>query len=122
MAKTVLVVDDDSLVRRSLVTILQQSGYSALEASNGKEGYEKATTEDVNLVVTDLNMPEMTGIEMTEKLRKSPKGKNLKIIILTTDEDTTTINKAMEAGVTTYFSKSMFDLEEIGKQIIQALS
>lgn len=122
MAKTVLVVDDDSLVRRSLVTILRQNGYRALEATNGKEGFEKATEEEVNLIVTDLNMPEMSGIEMTEKLREHPKGKNLKIIILTTDENTTTINQAMEAGVTTYFSKSMFDLEGIGKQIIQTLS
>lgn len=122
MAKTVLVVDDDSLVRRSLVTLLQQNGFTAIEASNGKEGLEKATTEDVNLVVTDLNMPEMDGLEMAEKLRQNPKTRDLRIIILTSREDTDTVNQAMQAGVTTYFSKTMFSLDDIGKEIIRALS
>lgn len=121
MTKTVLVVDDDSLIRRSLVSILQQSGFTAIEAQNGKQGLEKATTEDVDLIVTDLNMPEMNGMEMTENLRKNSKTKDLRVIILTTDEDTKTVNKAMRAGVTTYLSKTMLDLDEISKHITRAL-
>ena len=122
MAKTVLVVDDDGLIRRSLSNILQQNDVRVIEASNGKDGLEKVKQEDINLVVTDLRMPEMDGMEMVEKLRKTDKGKNLRVIILSTDEETTTVNQAMKAGVTTYLSKTMLDLETIAKQIISSLS
>ncbi len=120
MNKKVLVVDDDGLVRRSLVTMLRQNGLIALEAANGKDGLEKAS-QDIDLIVTDLNMPEMNGLDMTKALRSNPKTKDLRVIILTTNDDIQSVNQAMEAGITTYLSKATLDLETITKQIINFL-
>ncbi|HSX27622.1 MAG TPA: response regulator [Patescibacteria group bacterium] len=121
MAKTVLVVDDDGLIRHSLVNFLSQGDIKVIEASNGKEALEKLEDNDVNLVVTDLRMPVMDGMQMVQELRKTAKGKDLRVIILSTDEETASVNAAMKAGVTTYLSKSALDLGTIAKQIMEAL-
>jgi two-component system chemotaxis response regulator CheY len=121
MAKTILIVDDDSLARRSLATMLQQKGYSTVEAVNGKEGLEKALAGGIDLVVTDLIMPEMDGMAMLEALRKDAKGKDLRVVVLSNDEATTSVNKAMQVGVTTYLPKVALDLETVANQIAATL-
>lgn len=120
MSKTVLVVEDDTLVRQSLVHVLTEKGLQVVEAADGKEGLEKALAGGINLVVTDVRMPEMDGLEMVEKLRADDNGKQLPVIVLTNDEQTATMNQALQAGVTVYLSKASTDAETIADQILTA--
>lgn len=121
MSKTVLLVDDDKLVRESLARVLGDKGLTVYEASNGKEGLEKALLGDVDLVVTDVIMPEVDGLTMLAQLREDSKGKEIPAIILSNDEQTETLNEAIQAGVTTYLSKATLDAEELAEQILVAL-
>lgn len=121
MSKTVLLVEDDKLVRESLARVLGEKGLAVLEASNGKEGLEKALVGGVDLIITDVIMPEVDGLTMLAKLREDTKGKEIPAIILSNDEQAETLNKAMEAGVTTYLSKASLDAEELAGQILVAL-
>lgn len=121
MSKTVLVVEDDELIRGSLVRTLKDKGLEVAEAANGKEGLEKALSGDVDLVVTDVIMPEVDGLTMLAKMREDSKGKSIPAIILSNDEQTESLNKAMEAGVTMYLSKAALDADSLTDQILIAL-
>lgn len=121
MSKTVLLVDDDKLVRESLARVLTEKGLTVQEATNGKEGLEKALAGQIDLVVTDVIMPEVDGLTMLAKLREDSKGKEIPAIILTNDEQTETLNQAMQTGVTTYLSKVSLDAEALSEQVLVAL-
>lgn len=118
MSKKILVIDDDKLMREGLAALLKSAGQTVLEASNGKEGLKTALAEHPDLVVTDVRMPEMTGLEMIEKLREDKWGKAVSVIILTNDESNDSINQALQSGVTTYFSKSL-DPVTLSQQVLQ---
>lgn len=121
MSKTVLLVEDDDLIRGGLSRVLQEKGLQVVEAENGKKGLDKALASRIDLVVTDVVMPEMDGLTMLAELRKDEAGRSLPVIILSNDEETDSLNKAMEAGVTVYLSKAVSDAETIANQIIIAL-
>lgn len=120
MSKTILVIDDDKLIRAGLVVLLKNSGQTVLEANNGKEGLDIALAEHPDLVVTDVRMPQMTGLEMIEALRSDEWGKSVPVIILTNDESNDSINKALQSGVTTYFPKSLDPLT-LSQQVLQTV-
>lgn len=119
MAKKVLIVEDDLLVRGTLQRLLEEKGLEVVGAGNGKEGLQKA--KGVDLVVTDLRMPEMDGLQMVEELRANDDTKQIPVIVLTSDEKTETMNKALESGVTVYLSKATADADAIASQILIAL-
>lgn len=122
MNKIILLVEDDKLIRESLARVLTEKGLTVYEASNGKEGLEKALLGDVDLIVTDIMMPEVDGLTMLGQLREDSKGKDIPVIILTSDEQTESLNKAMEVGVATYLSKSSLSADEIAEQIQASLA
>jgi two-component system chemotaxis response regulator CheY len=117
MSKKILIVDDDNLIRKSLGAALQAKGYEIVEAANGQEGLDKALELVPDLVIADVRMPEMDGFTMIEKLREDPKGQDLKVIILSTDDQTTSVNQAMQAGVNVYLDKINFDPQSIADQV-----
>jgi CheY-like chemotaxis protein len=121
MSKTVLVVEDDNLTRKSLVNLLIEKGLTVHEAVNGKVGLEQALASHPDLIVTDIRMPEMDGVTMIEEVRKDEWGKNVPIIVLTTDETTTTVNEALKAGITVYLPKMTLDPGTIADQVVTAL-
>jgi CheY-like chemotaxis protein len=123
MSKKILIVDDDKLVRQALADALARKGFTIELAADGREGLKKALENDVDLVLTDIRMPEMTGLEMVEEIRKDEEGKKLPVVILSVDEQTSTINQALQSGVTVYLSKATFDTdaEAIAEQITIAL-
>ncbi len=100
----ILIVDDDKTTRRLLSLYLKGKGYETITAENGLEAMEKVGTEDINLIVTDLNMPYMDGIELTKTL-KSSSWSNIPILMVTTEADEQEKKKGMEAGVDDYLVK-----------------
>ncbi len=121
MNKTVLLVEDDDLIRGSLARVLKAREINVIEAENGKDGLSKALSENVDLVVTDIIMPEVDGLSMLASLREDKKGKQIPAIILSSDEEPESLNKAIEAGVTVYLSKANLDAEAIANQIVIAV-
>jgi two-component system chemotaxis response regulator CheY len=99
MGKKVVVVDDSRTVRQQVSTVLTQAGYEVIEASDGVEGAETIdATNDVAMVICDVNMPRMSGIDMLSLLKKNPKHANLVVLMLTTEGQPGPIAKAKQAG------------------------
>jgi CheY-like chemotaxis protein len=82
MGKKVLVVDDDPDVRLFSVTVLEENGYTPLEAGNGEEGLKMIREEKPDLVILDILMPRQSGIRLYRELKTDKSLKNIRIIIL----------------------------------------
>ncbi len=100
----VLVIDDSASIRKSVKFILEKEGYAVLEAVNGADGIEKLDNE-IDLIVSDVNMPEMDGIEMIRAIRSGSTAKTVPIIILTTESQEDVKNRGKEAGATAWLNK-----------------
>ena len=104
--KNVLVVDDSATMRRMVMASLrpiEQATY--LEASNGLEAIERLAVGRVDLVILDLNMPDMHGMEVVAFMRKHATFRGVPIIVLTTRGDDESRTAALAAGATLYLNK-----------------
>src|SRR5688572_30708194 len=98
----VLVVDDEATTRAGLEKLLRQEGYSVDAASDGLSALALAAERPPDLVVTDLNMPKMDGLELLGKLREAYRG--LPVIVVTASEDVSSAVSAMRAGADDYLT------------------
>ncbi len=101
----IMVVDDCSTTRKLLGHYLKSRGYSVVFAENGLDAVEKLGTNTVNLVMTDLNMPYMDGMELVKTLRSDPAHSELPILMVTTENDEIEKEKAMRNGANGYMIK-----------------
>jgi two-component system chemotaxis response regulator CheY len=117
---SILAVDDSASMRQMVSFTLKGAGYSVIEAADGREAYEKAKAHQVDLVLTDQNMPGMDGITLVKSLRALPSYGSTPILILTTESSDEMKAKGRAAGATGWLVKP-FDpgklLEVIGKVI-----
>lgn len=104
MAK-ILTVDDSSSIRQMVKVTLEPAGHSVVEADDGVQGLAKAQSNRPDLVITDLNMPNMNGLEMIRALRKLPQLIGLPIIFLTTESNDAVKMEAKSAGATGWITK-----------------
>ena len=81
--KKVLVVDDEIHIIHVVAIKLRNNGYEVITAENGREAYEQACKESPDIIVTDYQMPIMTGLELVQKLRSSEQFKDIPVIMLT---------------------------------------
>lgn len=101
-----LVVDDSSTMRRIIINTLAKLGYTEChEAANGREGVERLAHTPVDLVITDWNMPEMSGIDFIKAVRSNEATKSLPVLMVTTNAAEDDIVEAMKAGVNNYVVK-----------------
>ncbi len=101
-----LVVDDSPTMRRIVINALKTFGYGEiLEAEDGQEGLAKLQAEKVDFVITDWNMPNMTGLELTRAIRSSDALKHLPILMVTTRGLKQDIVEALQARVNNYVVK-----------------
>ena len=105
MTRTVLVVDDSDTVRRMLRWILTPTGVRVLEAANGALALEILDRDAVDLVLADLNMPIMDGIELIRRIRAIPSHVELPVIMLTTEQRDQDVQAALKAGASQYLTK-----------------
>jgi len=106
VSKKVLVVDDSPTVRSLHSYILKANGYDVETASNGVEAIEKLyVTPDVKIVVADINMPKMDGIEFVRTIRQNEAYRDLPVIIVSSEGENDDIQKGMEAGANIYMVK-----------------
>ena len=105
MSRTILVVDDSLSMRQMVAHTLQQAGHAVREASNGREALTAARAARVDLVVTDVNMPEMDGISLVRALRAEPSYKYTPILVLTTESGDAKKQEGKAAGATGWLVK-----------------
>ncbi|WP_232696968.1 response regulator transcription factor [Brevibacillus daliensis] len=102
----ILIADDEVALRFLLRETLVDEGYDVREASDGQEAIEKLTNHQFDIVILDYMMPEKTGIEVCEWLRKSDSiNQNAPVILLTAKTQMKDREKASEAGISTYMAK-----------------
>src|SRR5262245_8230618 len=104
MPKKILIVDDSSTVRMA-AKILLGSDYTLVAAKNGAEGLDQARSERPDLILLDLIMPKMSGLEVCRQLRQEPGFEKLPILMLTTRGEPENIEAGYEAGCTEYLTK-----------------
>ncbi len=105
MGKTIMTVDDSASVRQMVNFTLKTSGYDVIEARDGKDALAKIGGVRVHLVIADLNMPNMNGIELIRALRADPAYKFVPIIMLTTESQASKKQEGKEAGATGWIVK-----------------
>ena len=105
MATTILIVDDSLSIRQSTRFILEQGNYSVREASDGVEALKALSEAKANLVITDINMPNMDGLTLVKKIREAPASKFMPILVLTTESQGSIIDEGKKAGATGWIVK-----------------
>lgn len=102
-----LVVDDSSTMRRIIKNTLARLGYKdVLEGADGVEGWEQMNSNpDIEMLITDWNMPEMNGLELVKKVRADSRFTDLPIIMVTTEGGKAEVITALKAGVNNYIVK-----------------
>ncbi|HTX38481.1 MAG TPA: response regulator [Bryobacteraceae bacterium] len=111
MGKVILTVDDSASVRQMVKFTLCDAGYTVIEASDGQDAIRKLTGP-VNLVITDLNMPNLDGIGLIRRLRANPAHKGVPIIMLTTESQEARKLEGKAAGATGWIVKP-FTMQQI---------
>ncbi len=102
---TILTVDDSPSIRQMIKIVLEPAGHAVLEAGDGAQGLAKAQSSKLDLVITDLNMPVMNGLELIRALRKLPAAVGLPIVFLTTESSDALKQEAKSAGATGWITK-----------------
>lgn len=109
MPEKIIVADDEANIRNSLISVLSDEGFECLPAANGIEVMRLLQSENVQLIITDLVMPEMDGFELLEAVRKEYK--NIRVILLTAYGTVESAVKAMKFGAVDFFLKPVdFDM------------
>lgn len=118
----ILVVEDDKVLLNLMRDELATQGYEALGAVNGKDGLDLALKIHPDLILVDIMMPIMTGMEMTTKLREDVWGKTANIIVLTNLSSDSSVADFLEKGAYTYLLKSDWSIDALVKLVKEKLS
>jgi CheY-like chemotaxis protein len=105
MGKTVLIVEDNEHLRQMLASILRFSGYAILEASSGTQAIEKAAAAKPNLILLDLDLPDMSGIDATRAIKNNRLTREIPIIACTAASREEELEGALRAGIVDYLQK-----------------
>jgi two-component system chemotaxis response regulator CheY len=105
MGKTIITVDDATTIRKLIGFTLRAVGHDVLEAEDGAKALALLSGRDVDLVITDINMPQMNGIDLTRRLRSLPRHRATPILIVTTESELSIKSQAKAAGATGWIVK-----------------
>src|SRR5687768_16482686 len=111
--KSILIVEDEEPLLKALDDILTDEGFQTLKAVDGKEALKSALENKPNLILLDILLPKMDGMEVLKKLRQDKWGKHAEIILLTNLSDSQHIADALEYGVRTYLLKSEINIDTV---------
>lgn len=105
MTKRVLTVDDSKTMLQMLQFALKQGGFEVIQGENGQEGLDLLKNNQIDVIITDINMPVMDGITFIKELRKEPKNKATPVLILTTESSQSKKEEGRSAGATGWIVK-----------------
>jgi len=119
--KKILFIEDEESLQKTITDTLSKEGFEIVSALDGENGLRLAKEEQPDLILLDLRLPEMGGIEVLEKLKKDADTKDIPVIILTNVEEMREIQRAIDLGATTYLVKINYKLEEVVEKVKKAL-
>ena len=117
---TLLIVDDSRMIRKMMRNILAASGYNIIEAKNGKEALQKIEEEHVDLMLIDMQMPDMNGLDVIRQIKQNEQFATLPIFVISSTLDIESMRDAYKAGVLDYFKKP-FSPEELKLKVEQII-
>ena len=123
MDLNILIVDDSAAIRKILVRLLSQTDLpikQVHEASDGLEAFKIVEANDISLVLSDINMPNLDGLALLTKLRAAPKWKQLPVVMITTEGSQSKVMEAVQLGAQGYVRKP-FTAEQIKKKVLACL-
>ncbi len=112
MAKKILIADDSVAIRQRVSFILEQEGYTIVQDADGAEALSKLKQDTFNMVITDVNMPEMDGIELVRQMRAVDSYKFVPAVVLTTESQASKMDEGKAAGATGWIVKP-FDSDKL---------
>ncbi len=107
MVATILVVDDEKNIRRALRMVLEGSGFHTLEAGSAEDCLETLDSYEVDLVILDVRLPKMSGIEALSKIRKKPATRRLPVLMVSGHASLAEAVQAVQLGATDFFEKPL---------------
>ncbi len=120
--KKILVIDDDVNLNTVLVSKLNISGFEAIGATNGEEGIQKAFSVHPDIILLDLLMPGIDGLEVLKRLRQDQWGKQVKIIMLTLVDKLDAISDAVTNNASGYLIKTNYSLDQMVEEMKHTLA
>jgi CheY-like chemotaxis protein len=105
MTKTVLIVDDNEHLREILAAMLKYSGYEIVEAATGSEAIQKAAVAQPNLILLDLDLPDIKGFEVAKRIKATPTTSHIPIIACSASSGLESRDEALQAGMVEYLQK-----------------
>jgi two-component system chemotaxis response regulator CheY len=123
MDLNVLIVDDSAAIRKILVRVLSQTDLpikQVLEANDGSEALKIVENNNVSLILSDINMPNVDGLELLTRLRLTPKWKDLSVVMITTEGSQAKVMEAVQLGAKGYVRKP-FTAEQIKEKVLACL-
>jgi two-component system alkaline phosphatase synthesis response regulator PhoP len=119
--KKIAIIEDDASIVEMYKTKLEHDGFEVQVANDGLVGLELIKSFRPDLVLLDILMPNMSGIEMIEKLRAFPEGKDVKVIVMTNLEDEETTSRMYRTGPVQYIVKASMTPTQVVDEIRRAL-
>jgi len=120
MGPYVLLVDDSPTIRKLLRFVLKRQGYEVLTACDGMEALELLTWEHVDMLITDLNIPNVDGCELIRCIREDTRRRDMPIIILCSEQRVAERQEGLEAGANSYLAKP-FTTDTIRREVARYL-
>ena len=117
----ILIVEDDRFLRRACQARLQQQGYTILTAGDGEEGLRVARAETPDLILLDILMPKLNGIEVLRILREEEGTRAIPVLILSNSSRDGDIDRIRALGVAGFFVKANLSLQDLTRQVEQIL-
>ncbi len=120
MSVDVLIVDDSAAIRKILQRMLGQAGVTlgkVVEAGDGVEALERLKAQPVNLILSDINMPNMDGIQLLTELKSKTESKHIPVIMITTEGGEAKVMEALELGASGYVRKP-FTSNQIKEKLV----
>jgi len=121
MGKLIMIVDDSATVRKFVAASLTMQGFTVVAACDGMDALEQLPSGTFDLVITDLNMPNMDGFEFIRSLRENPLYREVPVIILSSLGDRDSMEAGRALGVQSYLMKP-FSLEKIQYEVSKYIS
>src|SRR5690606_4450396 len=118
-SRKLLIIDDDTLVRQSIATYLEDSGFHVLEAASGAMGMQLVEEQVPELVITDLRMPDLDGLQVLQKLHE--KKPDLPVIVISGAGVMADVVTALRLGARDYLIKPIIDMEVLVHSVRKAL-
>ena len=121
-AKRLLLVEDDRFLRRACEVSLKQRGFAVTSAVDGEEGLRLARSERPDLILLDMLMPKLSGLDVLKALRSDAATRGLRVLVLSNSSREQDVQEVTRLGIEGYLVKSNLSLQSLGDEVTRVLA